>query len=406
MINAEIEFLSIPCCFPDNLGQPFTERVDADRPDQRSKIIEIRVTLGGLAGLSQHSWILFDRFFKRKWRAICFLFSLVAFVIFFSFQFWDNYGFVQAIKNGCLSDPATSDCEYRTEGTSIFLILCLLFIAGTIFIRRLFVIRLYVLHRGEPFPVIHPKRHGWNKSIMAVRILDPNVSARLESYARKFTKDTTLTRWNPLDLSYLDPEDSARIIKKLFNKSSLNSDFLNFSRDIWPLVRVAVDRFLYLPRWMDFEKSGQRPDTEKDPSQRSPLNQLYFAYKMHAPQLATFFFLIVAAIFLTISIAKPIDSQYPLLLGGCSIVWGVLACRLHRRQREALVRWSKQWNYKPFGSCPVYCYDAERPSRWEELADNDFRTRIEEFGVDSSKLFDWACTLLVTGYLIFLGVIK
>lgn len=409
MISIKIRVLEVSDCFPDNLGHPIKEKKpDYNLADNTAKRIEIAVKIGGLAGLSRHIETLFSGVFRKKHMIKYLLFFIVALAITSISIYHNKFEILEAALTGCLKLKC-DNCSGRAVWSLIFLSILLLAITYFLFIRRnLLVIWLYVLDRGEPFPVIHPRRHGKHKYVMAVRMLEPNVRMRINRYLES-AEDYELTRWMPLDLSRIDPDDSVSI-KNLFNSPSLDSSLINLSRDIWPLVRVAIDRLLYLPRWKDFEKIGIRADPEKDPPLRSPRNQIYFAYKMHAPQLATFFLLVVITLLLSATIAEPGKTQYPIFLGGLSVIWGIFACWLHRRQREVLVQWSGQWHQSPFGHCPVYfyCRDAENPldARWEELTNNDFRARIEEFGLDSNKLFEWGCTLLVIGFLQFLGAIN
>ncbi|MFZ6769786.1 hypothetical protein ACO0LM_22260 [Undibacterium sp. Di26W] len=417
MINAEIKFREIPDSFPDNLGEPLEKATSSHSNNQ--KLIEVVVNLNGLTGRI-HYLSFWWRQTKQKPKAIrrLFIFCVLIVAVTFNFRygiviadylsplldFLIKPGLIEAIGSGCLSRSPEGECTYRLSFVMLVLAVVLMLIIYAQFFRRpLLSISLYILNGSDPFPVIHPHRHRGHKHLLAVRILEPNIATRIKNYPRQ----STLTRWTPLDLSQLPPSEDNNPIN-LFSTPFINQDAINLSQDIWPIVRVAIDRLLYKPRWKDFEKGNFRPDPKNDPSSRTPKNQIYFAYKMHAPQIALFLILIILAICFTALIAKPINTQYPMALGGASIVWAIFSCWLHRRQRAALVQWSDQWQEKPFTHCPVFYYGPENPPemRWEELSHNDFRARIEEYGVDNNKLFEWACTLLTIGFLTFLGIIK
>ncbi len=284
-----------------------------------------------------------------------------------------------------------------------------LIILGVIWLmkRRIFTVRLYLLSPNHPFPPVNWKTLAKNKLIMAVRLLDPNVTSRITSFARN-TKKLTLTFSNPIDLSQVPPAPKQNI-RLLLEHHLADHSLAAHAYDFWPIIRLAVDRMLYRGLHDDFENEGLPGVSFEVKASGIRRYHLYMAYKLHILQLALFAALFgIATIMIGASLVEAHDSQLPTLLATLGLFWALLSSYLHRRQHDALLKWAHMWSRKPLGNCPFFLFDGEYApdNPWEEIHDHDFGLRFSEFGLDNEKLLNLLVTGLLVVYLAYLHVIK
>lgn len=403
MIRARVTFGEIPERFPYNLGSRIPERSglclekDGSRP---RKVIQVSVRFGGFDAWRRYFQTSFFSEAHYSSRRALFLATcmpivlLLVLAVLFIRHFSAEPSSAQ-LASCWVESIGGRDCAGRMVAFSLLLAFLLAVLSFQLLLRRsLLKIYLYVLDRGEPFPVIDSRGPVGDVHFFAVRILHPVVGERIAEY---------MSTAGAFDLAIDSPMDVERLragnvdeIRKSLRDCAHDEQAENVAEDVWPLVRVAVDRLLYFPRWKDYETGGLRMAANVDPPTRTSRNQLHFALKMHAPQLAAYFLLFSAALTCAALIPSA-TNQYVLCLGGAALLWMVCSISLHRHQRTELFAWSIRWTKSPYGCCPLYYYDTEDPRRcwWEELASNDLRVRIEEFGIDSSKLFELACAVLI-----------
>jgi len=289
-----------------------------------------------------------------------------------------------------------------------------------VFARRIASGNIYLVAPGEAFPVIDPFRVGEPRADgqieadskrfryqtdehefhFVVKETEPNATERLQSYTSPGSGRTM--QFENIEQALPDLlEDNARYYPQAARVSKALVDGDRRRRDIWPVVRLVLGRVLY-----------QRPPTGNfnraigEEAQRPPQKgaHLHFAYKLHLLPVG-YWFLMNAVAFVLPHLYDAASKSISVFLSILPVMWAFWVIQFHHPQ--VIARW-KRWlsasGHRPLGKLPLYLHVPHNDARhrWEELDEHDFRAYVDEYILDSERMFNIVIgSFSVTSFAVF-----
>jgi hypothetical protein len=261
----------------------------------------------------------------------------------------------------------------------IALILAMAFIIPLVASPRIFRINLFFLDPGEQVPVVPRELLGRRRELV---------------YAIRIISWATRQRFRIADISEKQPVlDSFEFVRSQPTSTPANfrhEDMVNY----WSLARMALQVIL----------------TPTDETSSAVNNATYFSYKLHRRLIATYFWLVAAAVTLPALdlIHKDESTQFSLIIGGLGILWATMAIILHRAKIGHLEHWEQKCIGRPFRSCPIFAFFPGKNAvyEWREIDGESFQNTIRTFGLDNSTMMQITLGSMLVSLLALLQLLK